>query len=52
LKDEHRLGVFENRMLKKIFESKRDKVTGKWRRLYNEELYNLYSSPHIIRVIK
>ena len=38
---EHRLRVFENRVLRKIFGSKRDEVTGKWRRLHNEELYEL-----------
>jgi hypothetical protein len=40
------------RLLRRIFGSKRDEVTGKWRRLHNEELNNLYSSPNIIRVIK
>jgi hypothetical protein len=40
------------RVLRKIFGPKRDKVTGEWRRLHNEELYNLYSSPNISRVIK
>ena len=44
--------VFENRVLRKIFEAKRDEVTGEWRKLYNEELNNLYSSPNIVRVIK
>jgi hypothetical protein len=44
--------VFENRVLRRIFGPKRDKVTGEWRRLYNEELNDLYSSPTIIRVIK
>jgi hypothetical protein len=43
--------VFENRVLR-IFGPKRDEVTGGWRRLHNEELHNLYSSPSIIRVIK
>jgi hypothetical protein len=52
LREEHRLRVFENRVLREIFGSKRDEVTGKWRRLHNEELYDLYSSPNIIRVIK
>jgi hypothetical protein len=44
--------VFENRVLRRIFGPKRDEVTGEWRRLHNEELYYLYSSPNIIRVIK
>jgi hypothetical protein len=44
--------VFENRVLRRIFGSKKDGVTGEWRRLHNEELHNLYSSPSIIRIIK
>jgi hypothetical protein len=44
--------VFENRMLRRIFGPKRDEVTGSWRKLYNEDLHNLYSSPIIIRTIK
>jgi hypothetical protein len=44
--------VFENRVLRRIFGSKRDEVTGVWRKLHNEELRGLYSSPSIIRVIK
>jgi hypothetical protein len=44
--------VFENRVLRRIFGPKRDEVTGEWRKLYNEELHNLYSSPNIIRMIK
>ena len=46
------LRVFENRVLRRIFGPKRDEVTGEWRRLHNEELYAVYSSPNIIRVIK
>jgi hypothetical protein len=49
---EHRLRVFENRVLKRIFGPKRDEVTGGWRKLRNEELHILYSSPSIIRMIK
>jgi hypothetical protein len=44
--------VFENRVLRRIFGPKRDEVTGEWRKLHNEELHNLYSSPVIIRQIK
>jgi hypothetical protein len=44
--------VFENRVLRRIFGPKRDGVTGGWRKLHNEELHNLYSSPNIIRIIK
>jgi hypothetical protein len=44
--------VFENRVLRRIFGPKRNGVTGGWRKLHNEELHNLYSSPSIIRVIK
>jgi hypothetical protein len=44
--------VFENRVLRRIFGPKRDEVTGGWRKLHNEELHNLYSSPSIIRIIK
>jgi hypothetical protein len=44
--------VFENRVLRKIFGPKRDEVTGEWRKLHNEELHNLYSSPDIIRQVK
>jgi len=52
LREEHRLRVFENRVLRRIFEPKRDEVTGEWRKLHNEELNNLYSSPNIVQVIK
>ena len=47
-----RLRVFENRVLRRIFGPKMDEVTGEWRKLHNEELNDLYSSPHIIQVIK
>jgi hypothetical protein len=52
LREEQRLRVFENRVLRRIFGPKRDEATGEWRRLHNEELNDLYSSPNIIRVIK
>jgi hypothetical protein len=52
LKEERRLRVFENRMLRRIFGPKRDEVTGEWRILHNEELNGLYSLPNILRVIK
>jgi len=48
----HRLSVFENRVLRRIFGPKRDEVTGDGRKLYNEELYDVYCSPNIVRVIK
>jgi hypothetical protein len=51
LRDEHRLRVFENRVLRRMFGPKRGEVTGGWRKLYNEELHNLYSSPNTIRMI-
>ncbi|KAJ4432652.1 hypothetical protein ANN_21275 [Periplaneta americana] len=50
--EEHRLRVFENKVLRKIFGAKRDEVTGEWRKLHNAELHALYSSPDIIRNIK
>jgi hypothetical protein len=52
LREEHRLRVFENWMLRRIFGPKRDEVTGGWRKLLNEELHNLYPSSTIIRMIK
>jgi hypothetical protein len=52
LREEHRLRVFENRVFRRIFGPKRDEVTRGWRKLHNEELHGLYSSPSIIRVIK
>jgi hypothetical protein len=52
LKEERRLRVFENSVLKRIFGPKRDAVKGEWRKLLNEELNGLYSLPNIVRVIK
>jgi hypothetical protein len=51
-KEDHRLRVFENHVLRRIFGPKRDEVTGEWRKLHNEELHKLYSSPDIIRQVK
>jgi hypothetical protein len=52
LREEHRLRVFENRVLRGIFGTKWDEVKGKWRKLHSGELHNLYSSPDIIRQVK
>jgi hypothetical protein len=52
LREERRLRVFENRVLRRIFGPKRDEVAGEWRKLHNEELLDLYFSPTIVRVIK
>jgi hypothetical protein len=52
LREEHRLRVFENRVLRGIFGPTRDEVIGEWRKLHNRELHNLYSSPDIIRQIQ
>jgi hypothetical protein len=52
LREEHRLRVFENRVLRGMFGPKRDEVTGEWRKLHSGELHNLYSSPDIIRQIE
>jgi len=52
LREERRLRMFENRVLRSIFGSKREEVTGEWRKLHNEELIDLYCSPNIARVIK
>ena len=52
LRDEHRLRVYENTVLRRIFGPKRDEVTEEWREPHNEELNDLYSTPNIVRVIK
>ena len=52
IREERRLRVFENRVLRRIFGPKRDEVTGEWRKLHNEELNDLYCSPNILQVIK
>ena len=52
MREERRLRVFENRVLREIFGSKRDEVTGEWRKLHNEELYYPRFSQSIIRIIK
>ena len=52
MREERKLRVFENMVLRRIFGPRRDKVTGEWRRLHNEELSDLYSSTNIVRVIK
>jgi hypothetical protein len=52
LQKEHRLKVFENRVLREIFGPKRDEVTGEWRRLHDKEIYGLFCLPNIILVIK
>jgi hypothetical protein len=51
-REERRLRVFENKVLRRIFGPRRDEVTGDWRKLHNEEINVLYSSPNIVRVIK
>jgi hypothetical protein len=51
VREEHKLRVFENKVLRRILGPKRDRVTGGWRKLHNEELHNLYSSPSIIKII-
>jgi hypothetical protein len=52
LRENRRLRVFENRVLRRIYRSKRDEVTWEWRKLHHEELHHLYSSPNIVQVMK
>jgi len=52
LREERRLRMFENRVLRRVFGSKRDEVKGEWKKLHNEELRDLYSLPNIVRVVK
>jgi hypothetical protein len=52
LREKHRLQVSENRVLRRIFGPMRDEIIGGWRKLHNEELHNLYSSPNMMRLIK
>jgi len=52
LREERRLRVFENRVLRRVFGPKRGEVTGEWRKLHNEELSDLYSLPSIVRMVK
>ena len=52
LREELRLRVFENRVLRRVFGTKRDEVTGEWTKLHNEELSDLYSLPNIVQVVK
>ena len=52
LREERKLRVFENMVLRRIFGPRRDEITGEWRRLHNEELNDLFSSPNMVRVIK
>jgi len=52
MREDHRPRIFENRVLRRIFGPKRDEVTREWRKLHNEDLNDLYSSPNIVQVIK
>ena len=52
MRDERRLRVFENRVLRRVFGPKRDEVRGEWRKLHNDKLSDLYSLPNVVRVVK
>jgi hypothetical protein len=52
LREERRISVFENRVLRGVFGAKRDEGTGEWRKLYNDEIWDPYSLPNIVRVVK
>jgi len=52
LREERKLRVFENRVMRRVFESKKDEVTGEWRKLHNEEFRDLYYLPNIVRMVK
>ena len=52
LREERKLRVFENRVLRRVFGPRRDAVTGEWRKLHNKELGDLYSLPNVVRVVK
>ena len=52
MREEHRLRVFKNKVLRKLFGAKRDEITEEWRKFHNAELHALYSSPNIIRNLK
>ena len=52
MREERKLRVFQNMVLRRTYESRREEVTGEWMRLHNEELNDLYPSPNIVRVIK
>ena len=52
LREERNLRVFENRVMRRVFESKKDEVTGEWRKLHNEEFRDLYYLPNIVRMVK